>query len=131
MRERYVAALCKEMEERAKSADLSQPIPSVYMGGGTPSQLTFPQLHQLFDAVRQLFPLAEDAEVTMELNPDDVTPDFVAQLRSLPVNRLSLGIQTFNDNVLTFCCLYCRLAAINFLPHARTDYFFISNEWLN
>ena len=102
MRERYVAALCKEMEERAKSADLSQPIPSVYMGGGTPSQLTFPQLHQLFDAVRQLFPLAEDAEVTMELNPDDVTPDFVAQLRSLPVNRLSLGIQTFNDNRLRF-----------------------------
>ena len=102
MRERYVQAVCKEMEERAKRADLSKPVSSVYLGGGTPSQLTFPQLTLLFHTIQRLFPVAADAEVTMELNPDDVTTDFVDQLRSLPVNRVSLGIQTFSDQRLRF-----------------------------
>lgn len=73
---------------------------SIYFGGGTPSLLTQPQLKQLFDAIRQYFTWDEHTEITLEANPDDLDEATLARLAQSPINRLSIGIQSFIDNDL-------------------------------
>ncbi len=97
LRQRYVEALCKEMALRPSD---EQDIETIYLGGGTPSQLTIPQLHQIFDAIYKYNKVSPDAEVTIEMNPDDVTEAFADGLCWLPVNRVSMGAQTFDDKRL-------------------------------
>ncbi len=75
---------------------------SIYLGGGTPSLLNRQELEALFRGVEQHFELAPEAEVTLEANPDDLTPEKVRQLRDTPVNRLSIGIQSFHQADLDF-----------------------------
>ena len=75
-------------------------ISTVYLGGGTPSQLTIPQLHQLFDAIYIYNKVEPDAEVTIEMNPDDVSVPYADTLRQLGINRVSMGAQTFDDERL-------------------------------
>ena len=96
LRQRYVDALCRELCLRADYLD--EPIHTVYLGGGTPSQLTPGQLRQLFSCIDT----SQATEVTMECNPDDVTPSFAGVLAQLPVNRVSMGAQTFSDERLRF-----------------------------
>ena len=72
-------------------------INTIYLGGGTPSQLTMAQLRQIFDAIYKYNNVSPDAEVTIEVNPDDVSVEFAAVLQHLPVNRVSMGAQTFDD----------------------------------
>ena len=108
LRQRYVDAVCREMmlreewkEVRGQRNDLrSENIETIYLGGGTPSQLTIPQLRQIFDTIYNK--VSEGAEVTIECNPDDVTSEFAAALQQLPVNRVSMGAQTFSDERLRF-----------------------------
>ncbi|MDR0895840.1 MAG: radical SAM family heme chaperone HemW [Prevotellaceae bacterium] len=95
----YTDALCQELTER-KNYLHGEPVRTVYLGGGTPSQLTERQLYRLFDTLVQVYTLSDAEEITLEANPDDLTDDYVAVLRSLPINRLSIGIQTFNDHAL-------------------------------
>ena len=111
LRQRYVDALCREMEIRGTGHLISgqspdqgpvPPISTIYLGGGTPSQLTFDQLRQLFIYINKVYPLASESEITIEVNPDDVNVEFAAALRQLPVNRVSMGIQTFDDQRLRF-----------------------------
>ena len=110
LRQRYVDALCREMEIRSQRSEVrGENIETIYLGGGTPSQLTFDQLRQLFTFINKVYPLpskpggAEDRpEITIEVNPDDVTIEFAAVLQQLPVNRVSMGIQTFDDQRLRF-----------------------------
>lgn len=84
-------------------ADRWQPtLRSVYFGGGTPSLLPLPFLEKLTNIVSRRFVLTDNCEVTVEANPETVTPGFLTFLRSTPVNRISLGIQSFNDEVLKF-----------------------------
>lgn len=97
LRQRYVEAVCREMEIRGTS-----PISTIYLGGGTPSQLTIEQLHQLFIYINKVYPLTSETEITIEVNPDDVTIEFATMLSQLPVNRVSMGIQTFDDQRLRF-----------------------------
>lgn len=104
LRQRYIDALCREMEIREPS-----PISTIYLGGGTPSQLTIDQLRQLFIYINKVYapPLYLEGdggrlEITIEVNPDDVTEVFAEGLKSLPVNRVSMGAQTFNDERLRF-----------------------------
>lgn len=97
LRQRYVDALCREMEIRG-----TLPISTIYLGGGTPSQLTAEQLRQLFIYINKVYPLASETEITIEVNPDDVTEEYASQLSQLPVNRVSMGVQTFNDQRLQF-----------------------------
>jgi oxygen-independent coproporphyrinogen-3 oxidase len=75
-------------------------IETIYLGGGTPSQLTEEELKAIFSSVYHIYKVKEDAEITLEANPDDLTPEYVAMLRQLPVNRISMGIQTFQEETL-------------------------------
>ena len=101
LRQRYVDALCREMEIRSQRSEVrGERIETIYLGGGTPSQLTFDQLRQLFIYINKVYPLT--LEITIEVNPDDVTVEFAAVLQQLPVNRVSMGIQTFDDQRLRF-----------------------------
>lgn len=75
-------------------------IGSIYLGGGTPSLLAPAELDMLFKTIYRLFSVAPDAEVTLEANPDDLSDDYIAALRQTPVNRLSIGIQSFADGDL-------------------------------
>lgn len=103
-RQRYVDAVCRELTgDRSNESflnDSGELVSSIYLGGGTPSQLTIAQLRQIFDTLNNK--VAEDVEVTIEVNPDDVTDDFANGLHTLPVNRVSMGAQTFCDARLRF-----------------------------
>ena len=102
LRQRYVDALCREMELRLEEGALHFPLSTIYLGGGTPSQLSFDQLNQLFIYINKVYDLVSPSEITIEVNPDDVTGEFAAALKQLPINRVSMGIQTFNDQRLRF-----------------------------
>ena len=129
LRDAYIDALCKEMALRPVVSEMGtdQQIQTIYLGGGTPSQLSSEQLMRLFDGVRLFLSKKrrgkskeseeqrvkseefychinpfEGMEITMECNPDDVTEDFCQTLKKLPVNRISMGAQTFSDKRLRF-----------------------------
>lgn len=87
-----------------RKAELTEPLETIYLGGGTPSQLSAAELHQIFDQMQTLFGhhFSDNMEVTIECNPDDVSTDFCKQLCSLPINRVSMGAQTFSDERLRF-----------------------------
>ena len=78
----------------------SAPIGTIYFGGGTPSTLTMEQLQKICGTIYSTHSVSSTAEVTIECNPDDLTPDFLAQLKQLPFNRISMGVQSFNDTQL-------------------------------
>ena len=108
LRQRYVDAVCREMEIKgteclmAANQETASLIDTIYLGGGTPSQLTTDQLRQLFLYINNVYALTPHPEVTIEVNPDDVTTPYVASLSQLPVNRVSMGAQTFDDQRLRF-----------------------------
>ena len=100
LRQEYVDALCREMEMRPLTPN-GMSISTIYLGGGTPSQLTPDQLRQLFIYINKVYaPTAY--EITIEANPDDITIDFATVLQQLPINRVSMGTQTFDDARLRF-----------------------------
>ena len=123
-RQRYVDAICREIQLRGERLEVRgersevrgersevrgerndlcrETIETIYLGGGTPSQLTSPQLHQIFETIYNYNKVGADAEVTIECNPDDLTAEFAAMLQQLPVNRVSMGAQTFDDRRLHF-----------------------------
>lgn len=100
-RREYVEALCRELVLR-KAYIKGEQVKTIYFGGGTPSQLTLPELQHIFKCIYKEYAVAEDAEITLEGNPDDMTEDYVRGLASLPVNRISMGVQTFDDAKLKF-----------------------------
>lgn len=105
LRDAYVDALIKEMSLRPIHQELEEgeKIETVYLGGGTPSQLTGEQLIKLFDGINKyLGHFTRDMEITMECNPDDITEEFCQTLKQLPVNRISMGAQTFSNERLRF-----------------------------
>ncbi|MBC8110938.1 MAG: radical SAM protein, partial [Verrucomicrobia bacterium] len=73
---------------------------SIYFGGGTPSLLTESELGQIFEAIYKFFTLEKDAEITLEANPDDLTKEKIKSFKNLKINRLSIGIQSFDENHL-------------------------------
>lgn len=96
---RYVNALCRELTER-RDYLRGEPIETIYIGGGTPSQLSEEQLTEIFRTLQDVYGLERCQEITLEANPDDLTPAYVEMLRTLPVNRISMGIQSFDDRLL-------------------------------
>ena len=111
LRQRYVDALCKEMMIRGEKLEVSGEridIETIYFGGGTPSQLTIPQLNQLLIYINKVYSLTShhspltSTEITIEVNPDDVTPEYATAIKQLGVNRVSMGAQTFDNRRLRF-----------------------------
>ena len=95
----YLHALCKELEMRQDYLE-GEEIETIYLGGGTPSQLSEEELAMVFTTIDHIYKVREEAEITLEANPDDLTPEYVAMLRRLPINRISMGIQTFQEETL-------------------------------
>lgn len=77
-------------------------IRTIYFGGGTPSLLAPSDIESFIAQVRELFDCSQLEEVTIEVNPDDITPDYIAELRKTSVNRISMGIQSLDDGCLQF-----------------------------
>jgi len=98
MMEEWLTALLKEME---LYKDTFNTFDTLYVGGGTPTILNDTALISLLEGTRNRFNFADDTEITVEANPDDITPEKLALLKSLGVNRLSIGVQSFNDEELT------------------------------
>ncbi len=95
----FLEALFKEME-RVRSRETWEPFDTVYLGGGTPSLLTSKQLESILDRIRINFVLLPDAEITLEANPGDLDLSFLQGVRSTGINRLNIGIQSFDPKVL-------------------------------
>ena len=99
LKTRYVRALCRELEMRKKYLK-GEYVETIYFGGGTPSQLEEEDFILIFDVIREQYGMEHCREITLEANPDDLTPDYLKMLASLPFNRISMGIQTFDDTTL-------------------------------
>ncbi|HEX7070988.1 MAG TPA: radical SAM family heme chaperone HemW [Rhodothermales bacterium] len=97
----FLSALQVEIEHYAAEHG-AKPFETLYFGGGTPSRLADAELADIFGALYQGFAITDDAEVTLEVNPDDASVDYLRGLRALGVNRLSIGIQSFYDDDLRF-----------------------------
>jgi oxygen-independent coproporphyrinogen III oxidase len=100
--QRYVDRVVEEMEAApgtadAREVDLVRAVDSIYLGGGTPSTLAPGQLQEIFAAVRRNFDVESNAEITVECAPGTLSPDVIATLMKNGVNRVSLGVQSFND----------------------------------
>ena len=93
----YVDALCNEMTRLS-----GKTVDTVYVGGGTPSLLKTNQIQKLFNSLNKECILTDDAEITFEVNPDDVTRQLLESLKAAGVNRISCGIQSMNDKALVF-----------------------------
>lgn len=101
LRSRYVDALCREL--RLRSSYLTEPVTTIYFGGGTPSLLLREEVEKIFEALLLYNKVEMDAaEITIECNPDDMSDEFARQLAALPFNRVSIGAQSFNDELLRF-----------------------------
>lgn len=97
-KDNYIQALVKEIEKRNNY--LSAPIKTLYFGGGTPTCLNKEQITQIIFALKENFDLSHLEEATIEANPEDANPEFLQHLLNLGFNRISYGIQSFNDDDL-------------------------------
>ena len=93
---RLLAGLNKELESRASELD-SEIINTIYLGGGTPSVLLIDEQRDLLNTIRQDYTVSDDAEITMEANPDDLSQAILSALREIGYNRLSMGVQSFAE----------------------------------
>ena len=98
---RYIDAICKELKMRTNYLKYNT-IKTIYIGGGTPSLLNHHQLERIFSTIRDNYNISQVEEVTLECNPNDLTTNYIAQLQKLPINRISMGVQSFEDSILNF-----------------------------
>lgn len=94
-----VSAICKELELR-KSFFTNSSIQTIYFGGGTPSLLMISEIGHIINTIRSIWQLDESAEISIECNPDDMTFDYMKGLKSIGINRLSVGVQSFINEEL-------------------------------
>jgi oxygen-independent coproporphyrinogen III oxidase len=93
---RYVAALSKEIEDAPSNPAMSS-VDTLYFGGGTPTTLSIEQISGLVEGCRKKFDIDPGAEITIEANPGSITADYLEKLRALGINRVSFGVQSFDD----------------------------------
>jgi oxygen-independent coproporphyrinogen III oxidase len=94
-----IRAIRKEIDDR-HSYLKEQGLSSIYFGGGTPSLLSVDELAGIFSSLNKHFSWNDESEITLEANPDDITPGILKEWLSLGINRLSIGLQSFNDEEL-------------------------------
>ncbi|WP_117879602.1 radical SAM family heme chaperone HemW [Aureibaculum luteum] len=97
-KEEMIQALAKELVLRKK--ELNEEVETIYFGGGTPSLLSTVELQYLIDTVYENYTVIDNPEITLEANPDDLTNEKIKELAVSPVNRLSIGIQSFFEEDL-------------------------------
>lgn len=101
--ETYVYALVQEMDlwvsEHPESK--AKPIDTIYFGGGTPTELSIQQLQMIVDKIKSTFTITDDCHMTIESNPGEVDLQYLTKLVKLGFNRISFGVQTFDDKALT------------------------------
>ncbi|MEO5378159.1 MAG: radical SAM family heme chaperone HemW [Magnetococcus sp. DMHC-6] len=101
--EAYCTALRQEITSwRSRLSTDERPLISIYFGGGTPSLLSAPQIQQILQHIKNLFPLTKNCEITLEANPESVNEAFLSGCLTGGVNRLSLGVQAFSASRLAF-----------------------------
>ena len=98
-KEEMVLALAKEMELR-KNESQNELVETIYFGGGTPSVLSIDDIRFLIDSVYKHYQVAENPEITLEANPDDLDNETILQYANSPINRLSIGVQSFFEDDL-------------------------------
>lgn len=91
-----VQAMVRELELRQGYLQ-GQEVGTIYFGGGTPSLLTRQELQLLLATIKRLFIVSDDAEITLEANPDDLRPEKLQELQAAGINRLSIGLQSFHE----------------------------------
>jgi oxygen-independent coproporphyrinogen-3 oxidase len=97
-KKKIVEAMCKEIE--LQKYYLSEPLKTIYFGGGTPSMLSEEELEMLLSYIYKNFSTEKELEITLEANPDDLTENKLKSLQKSGINRLSIGIQSFDDQHL-------------------------------
>ncbi len=97
-----IDAISTEIEMREAYLGLEPVIETIYFGGGTPSLLSPEDLNSIFETIYKTYLVSENAEVTLEANPDDLSQEKLKELKQTPINRLSIGIQSFFDEDLQF-----------------------------
>ncbi|MCD6332348.1 MAG: radical SAM family heme chaperone HemW, partial [Bacteroidales bacterium] len=100
LKEEWIRALLHEMELE-RDFFKHKPVDTLYIGGGTPSLLTQEEIIRLIEKVKSIFQLDDHAEITMEANPEDLSPSCLQQIRESGVNRMSIGIQSIYNRYLT------------------------------
>ena len=99
--EKFLSALSEEIDLR-KEESAGKTIRTVYFGGGTPSLLPPSQLQYILDGIHRHYNIDPDAEITIEANPEQLALDYCEELKTLGFNRISIGIQSFHDEILQF-----------------------------
>ena len=98
LKSRYIESICKEIKKWGERT--ARPIDTLYIGGGTPSLLSEAELTDIFYAVKESFNLLDSAEITVEVNPGDNLEEFLKYATRIGVNRISIGVQSCNNNEL-------------------------------
>ena len=96
--DRYVDALLAELTLRRD--EIAEPYRTIYVGGGTPSVLSAAAMKRMFAGVRERVDVSNAVEITVEVNPEDVTPELLQSYRDIGINRISMGVQAFDDALL-------------------------------
>ena len=98
----YLRAITKEIISYSRKFSLNRIYSSIYFGGGTPSLMEPEYLEKIVKCIKENYDLNDDAEITMETNPGTVNKDKLKKFRELGINRISIGVQSFNNNELKF-----------------------------
>ncbi|MBX2964781.1 MAG: radical SAM family heme chaperone HemW [Cyclobacteriaceae bacterium] len=100
-RKEMVDSIIKEVQLQQNYLK-GEPVNTIYFGGGTPSLLPAQEIGLLLNSIKSVYPVNPEAEITLEANPDDLHKDYVDAIRNEGINRLSIGIQSFHDDLLRF-----------------------------
>ena len=124
-----INAILKEIRLRKQDAKL--PVKTIYFGGGTPSLLTPKQLQVLLNEVYNQFDVIDNSEITLEANPDDLSPAYILDLQKMGINRLSIGVQSFLDDELTLMNrAHNASQALSSVKHAKKEFDNVSIDLL-
>jgi len=103
LRQQYVDVLCQEITLTIAQIPPVETLQTIFFGGGTPSLLSVKQIAQILETISQYFAIAPDADISLEANPGTVNIDSLLGYRSLGINRISLGAQAFQQELLDVC----------------------------
>ena len=98
--DKFISSLLIEIENKRNYLFEDKNIKTLYFGGGTPSVLNAKQINKILDKIFSTFTVSSEAEITFELNPDDITLEYLKQIYAIGINRLSIGLQSFNNDML-------------------------------